>query len=210
MFDETLTAVPTKSHFGKGFWLLKRLLDIVVSIALFPVLAFFMLLLLVLNPIWNKGPIFYRQTRMGRHCKPFEALKFRSMRETTAITRKSTDPIEEDRITPLGAILRKLRIDELPQIINVLYGDMSLIGPRPDYYPHALEYIDLYSPYKDRHAIRPGISGLAQIQVGYADDHAKIADKVQNDIEYINSLSLRQELKLVWRTVLVVLRGEGT
>ena len=100
---------------------------------------------------------------MGKNCEYFFAIKFRTMTNVKEITRKYDDPIETNRITPLGKILRKVRIDELPQILYVLKGDMSLIGPRPDYYVHALEYLKNVEGYRERLAIRPGITGLSQI-----------------------------------------------
>ena len=126
---------------SKFFWVNKRVFDILVSLILLPLLFIIGIILLILNPFFNSGKLFFIQERMGRDCKVFLAIKFRSMTDIKLISRKYDDPIEINRITPLGGILRKMRIDELPQILNVLKGEMSLIGPRPDYYVHALEYL---------------------------------------------------------------------
>ena len=104
------------------FWINKRLFDIIVSILLTPVLMLLCLLLIFLNRFLNPGPIIYTQLRMGKDCKPFKAIKFRTMSNTSQIKRKFDDPVEQDRITPLGRIFRKTRLDELPQIINVIKG----------------------------------------------------------------------------------------
>ena len=145
---------------NKLFWISKRLFDVIISLLLLPLLFIISIFLLFLNPFYNSGRLVFIQERMGKNCKAFFAIKFRTMSPIEKITRKYDEPIELDRITPLGRILRRMRIDELPQILNVLRGDMSLIGPRPDYYVHALEYLKNVEGYSDRHTIRPGITGL--------------------------------------------------
>ena len=145
---------------NKLFWISKRLFDVIISLLLLPLLFIISIFLLFLNPLYNSGRLVFIQERMGKNCKAFFAIKFRTMSPIEEITRKYDEPIELDRITPLGRILRRMRIDELPQILNVLRGDMSLIGPRPDYYVHALEYLKNVEGYSDRHTIRPGITGL--------------------------------------------------
>jgi len=125
------------------------------------------------------------------------------------ITRKYDDPIEINRITPLGKILRKMRIDELPQILNVLKGDMSLIGPRPDYYRHALEYLKHVDGYRERYAIRPGITGLSQIRFGYVDNLEAASKKVSIDNYYIQNISYATEFKIIINTILIIIRGLG-
>ena len=124
---------------------------------------------------------------MGKNCEPFYAIKFRTMRGVNIIKRKFSDPIEEERITILGRVLRKIRLDELPQIINVIKGDMSLIGPRPDYYEHAIIYLDIIPNYASRYVIKPGISGLSQIRLGYAEGIDATKRKSNIDIYYINN-----------------------
>ena len=149
------------------FWINKRIFDIILSLLLLPLFFAIGTILLVFNLFFNRGRLVFIQKRMGKNCNFFFAIKFRTMTYVKEITRKYDDPIETNRITPLGKILRKTRIDELPQILNVLKGDMSLIGPRPDYYLHALEYLQNVEGYRERYTIRPGISGLSQIRLGY-------------------------------------------
>ncbi|MGB0440296.1 MAG: sugar transferase, partial [Paracoccaceae bacterium] len=173
-----------------GFFAAKRAFDIVVSILLLPILIIAAIALLVLNPYFNRGPLFYVQTRMGQHCKAFKVLKFRSMTDVPVIARGADDPLELDRITRLGHFLRKSRVDELPQIFNVLRGQMSLIGPRPDFFHHARRYVRTIPGYKERHSVRPGISGLAQTALGYAEGNAARVAKARADLYYIEHASL--------------------
>lgn len=194
---------------GPGFRCTKRAVDIVLSLMLLPVLGLCALGLLVLNPLWNRGPLFFVQTRMGRDCQPFQAIKFRSMRPAASVTRAANDPLEIDRITPAGRFIRKARIDELPQLLNVLKGDMSLIGPRPDSYAHAMDYLDVVPGYRARHAVRPGISGLAQTELGYIEGFEATRRKVQADLYYIAHTNLLMEAWIVWRTIAVVATRSG-
>ncbi len=191
--------------FGAG----KRGFDIAMSLALLPVLLLLMVGLLILNPIANRGGLFFVQQRMGRDCKPFRAYKFRTMAETSGITRGPNDPLERDRITRLGGFLRRTRLDEVPQILNVLKGDMSLIGPRPDYYDHAIAYLDVIQGYRERHMVRPGISGLAQTEVGYVEGLEATRNKVKADLYYITHAGFTLEAWVFWRTLLTVFGRAG-
>ncbi|TNF19090.1 MAG: sugar transferase [Rhodobacteraceae bacterium] len=168
------------------------------------------LCLLVLNPFFNRGPLLYVQPRMGRNCRAFAALKFRTMQPAARISRGAHDPLETDRITSLGRFLRRTRLDELPQVINVLRGDMSLIGPRPDYFHHARHNLRVIPGYRQRHAVRPGISGLAQTQLGYAAGLDATTAKVRADLYYIQNAGFRLEAWLFWRTLVVVFCRHGT
>jgi lipopolysaccharide/colanic/teichoic acid biosynthesis glycosyltransferase len=193
---------------GQGFLWFKRLFDIALCILLVPVLSFAGFALLLLNPFYNRGPLFFIQTRMGQHCQPFRAVKFRTMTDVDLPARRADDPLEHDRITPLGHFLRRSRIDEVPQILNVLVGQMSLIGPRPDFYDHALVYLDVVPGYRERHAMKPGISGLAQTELGYIEGLAATERKAMVDLHYIRNASLKLDVWVFWRTLGVVL-GRG-
>ena len=188
---------------------LKAGFDVLVSLLLLFPLALFAFSLLLLNPFFNAGPLLFLQRRMGRDCKPFIAVKFRTMRPEAVATRGAFDGVETDRISWLGYVLRKTRIDELPQIINVLKGEMSLIGPRPDAYSHAQTYLKSVPGYAQRHRVLPGISGYAQTEVGYVEDFADIARKVEADLYYIANYSFRFDLWITWRTLCVVLGRQG-
>lgn len=186
----------------------KRSFDVLMSLALLPVLLVTMAVLFFANRRWNMGPMFFVQQRMGRDCKPFNAIKLRTMTSVAKIERSAHCPLEEHRITRLGKFLRKSRLDELPQLLNVLKGDMSMVGPRPDYYEHARYFLDNVPGYRERHSVRPGISGLAQTEVGYAEGMSATRRKVWADLFYIQNRGLRMEAWIVWRTVAVVL-GRG-
>ena len=205
-FDKAASGHPVSFQFR----LAKRMFDISISVLLLPLLLAVSVLLLALNPFLNKGSLFFVQRRMGRGTLPFDAYKFRSMIDRPEVERGANDPVETDRITRLGHYLRKSRIDELPQIINVLNGDMSLIGPRPDYYAHAQEYLTNIPGYRARHAVRPGISGYAQTEVGYADNMDIVAAKVAADLYYIRNRRLRLEAWIFWRTLVTVLGHKGS
>lgn len=189
------------------FWVFKRFFDILISILLLPILISVCILLIFLNHFINRGSMFFIQKRMGKNCKPFKAIKFRTMVNANIIKRKHTDPVEIDRITYLGTILRKLRIDELPQIINVLKGDMSLIGPRPDYYEHAIIFLEIIPNYRARHIVRPGISGLSQIRLGYAEGIQATKRKSRVDIYYVKNANFILDLKIFLATIFTILKG---
>ena len=144
---------------------------------------------------------------MGKNCKPFYAIKFRTMIDTGVISRKYSDPLEVERITKLGLILRNTRIDELPQIINVIKGDMSLIGPRPDYYEHAIIFLESDPNYYSRHLVKPGISGLSQIRLGYAEGLSDTKRKSKVDMYYIENANFYLDVKIFIGTIIVIIKG---
>jgi lipopolysaccharide/colanic/teichoic acid biosynthesis glycosyltransferase len=194
---------------NKLFWINKRLFDVSVCILLIPVLCIISIIVLFINYFYNSGNLFFIQDRMGKNCVAFPAIKFRTMEPIEKITRKYDEPVEVTRITSFGKILRKSRIDELPQILNVLKGEMSLIGPRPDYYVHALEYLKNVKGYRERHIIRPGITGLSQIRLGYAEGLEATAEKASIDNYYIQNVNYIIELKIIGNTIITIIRGMG-
>ena len=193
----------------KGYLGLKRGFDIFVALLAMPAVVLLALLLLALNPFWNKGPLIFTQTRMGRRCKPFKAYKFRTMTSASEIQRGPNDPLETDRITRLGMFLRRTRLDEFPQFINVLRGEMSVIGPRPDFWEHAKHYSETIAGYRKRHIMRPGITGLAQVDAGYAEGIDATAVKTRHDLEYIERAGFATDVYIFWRTIKVMLTGFG-
>jgi lipopolysaccharide/colanic/teichoic acid biosynthesis glycosyltransferase len=198
-----------ETYGNKLFWINKRIFDIILCLLLLFLLFITAIILLVLNPFLNPGSLLFIQKRMGKNCEFFFAIKFCTMFHAMEITRKYDEPIETYRITPLGKILRKMRIDELPQILNVLKGDMSLIGPRPDYYVHALKYLENVEGYRERHTIRPGITGLSQIRLGYVDTLEATSKKTSIDNYYIQNVGYNIELKIILNTIFIILRGMG-
>jgi len=181
----------------------KRVFDILVSgaalVLLSPALAVVSLLIRLDSP----GPVLFRQKRYGVNQEPFRIYKFRTMRtmDDGAIVKQATRT--DARITGIGAHLRRLSIDELPQLINVLIGEMSIVGPRPHALAHDQLYVDKLARYARRHNVKPGITGWAQVH-GHrgeiADDSAMLA-RLEHDLYYIDNWSLWLDIKIVWRTV---------
>lgn len=190
------------------FWQSKMVADLLGAALLVPAAILLGAVLIVLNPFFNAGPLLYRQDRMGRNCVPFVALKFRTMTEATAV-RGPDDPVEQQRITPLGRLLRRTGLDELPQIFNVLSGEMSLIGPRPDCIHHAERFLAVIPEYQRRFCVRPGMSGLSQIRLGYVVGTEATRAKAVTDLEYISRAGFALDLWIVWRTFVTVVTGRG-
>ncbi len=190
------------------FWQSKAVFDVVGALAMLPLIAVLGALLLLLNPVFNPGPLFFRQARMGREGHIFHAIKFRTMREAKH-HRGPCDPVEIGRLTKLGHILRRTGLDELPQALNILRGDMSLIGPRPDCALHAQAFLESIPEYRARLSVKPGISGYAQITLGYAIGFEATRAKVRADLDYIAHADFGLDLWIAWRTVLVILMARG-
>jgi len=191
------------------FWLSKRIFDLVVALCALPLVALISITLSLVNPWCNPGPLLFLQKRMGRHGLAFTAIKFRTMLPADSIARGPHDALEDWRITPLGGFLRRTRIDEFPQFINVLVGDMSVIGPRPDYIEHARHFAATMPGYRERHVVRPGISGAAQVKLGYAEGEALTRAKTLLDHDYIRTACWRNEAAIIWRTLFVMISGFG-
>lgn len=191
-----------------GYWQLRSAVDVAGAVFLLPIIGLLALILLILNPFFNPGPLFYRQQRMGQGCMAFVALKFRTM-TCGAVERGANDPVEVDRITPLGRVLRRMGLDELPQAVNVLRREMSLIGPRPDCVHHAEEFLIEIPEYGRRFSVRPGMSGLSQIKLGYAVGTEATRAKALTDMDYIARAGVRLDLWIAWRTLVTVVTGRG-
>ncbi|HEV2804410.1 MAG TPA: sugar transferase [Chthoniobacterales bacterium] len=189
---------------------LKRSFDIALSSAL--LVVSFPLMVLIAVAVWlgSGRPVFFQQARVGREGEAFTAYKFRTMRsnsanEDTDIYTRENDP----RITPLGRSLRKLRLDELPQLWNVLRGDMSLIGPRAEWTKCAERYEQKIPFYHFRHLVKPGITGWAQVNYPYGESDEDAIEKLKYDLYYIRHYSLKLDAMIVLKTVHTVLFGKG-
>jgi lipopolysaccharide/colanic/teichoic acid biosynthesis glycosyltransferase len=193
----------------KGFLFAKRSIDLIFAVAAFPILVMLTCVLFLANTLFNSGSVFFRQVRMGQDGKAFTMWKFRTMTDSGATLRAADAPLDEDRITPLGRLLRRTKLDEVPNIINVFKGDMSLVGPRPDAFEHAIQYLDRVPHYPKRLAVRPGITGLAQVRGGYADNPRAVQRKVRYDRFYIRKSSFMLDLRVIALTFGVVLSGFG-
>ena len=192
----------------------KRAFDILCSLLGLTVLSPVLLVVSVLVAVTSPGGVFFRQERIGKDGRPFRIFKFRSMRKDNAGLKITTG--NDSRITPVGRFLRKSKIDELPQLINVLVGDMSFVGPRPE----VADYVNLYTPYQRQVLlVRPGITGLASIRFRNENDLLTASDdpnrtyveqimprKIDLDLEYIPHDSVFYDIKLIFQTFAVVIK----
>jgi lipopolysaccharide/colanic/teichoic acid biosynthesis glycosyltransferase len=167
------------------------------------------IVLFFLNPLYNKGPLFYCQERLGKNHKPFQLIKFRTMVVDSEVNGAEWAKENDSRVTRLGIILRKFRIDELPQLINVALLHINLIGPRaerPELHDLILNDVPDFCL---RLKIKPGITGHAQIVGGYSNDIEGARNKLKFDLEYINNQSVLFDIKILFKTVNEVLVGAG-
>lgn len=194
---------------------LKRLIDIAACAIALPFLAISMVLIGLCIKLDSKGPVFFRQQRMGYRGRPFTMIKFRSMTTLQAgpedASRASmiTQP-DDQRVTRVGRFLRRTRLDELPQILNIMTGEMSWIGPRPEAMDLSVWYEDEIPFYSYRHIVRPGITGWAQVNQGHVADLAEINMKLQYDFFYVKNFSAWLDVLITMRTVVVMLNGFGS
>lgn len=188
--------------------LLKRVFDIVFSLLVFLLIFSWLFPILFLLIIIDSGfPIFFVQKRSGMNNKGFNCFKFRSMKANKDADLKQAEQ-NDPRITRIGRILRKTSLDELPQFINVIKGDMSVVGPRPHMLKHTEEYKELVGNFMHRHAIRPGITGLAQVKGyrGEINDHYLLANRIRLDRFYVNNWSLMLDMNIIYKTVITVFK----
>jgi sugar transferase (PEP-CTERM system associated) len=189
----------------------KRLVDIVAAVVGLILAAPLMVLVALAVRLTSQGPAFYHQVRVGYRDRLFTVHKFRSMRVdaealTGAVWAKSSDP----RVTPIGRFLRKSRLDELPQLWNVLVGDMSLVGPRPER-PEFVQDLTREIPfYSQRHAVRPGLTGWAQVKYSYGASREDALEKLQYELFYIKNMSLSLDVYIILKTIKTVILRRGT
>lgn len=187
---------------------LKRVFDIVVAGGALLALSPFLLLIALAIVLESPGPALFLQRRGGMFGRPFLIYKFRTMR-TVDDGRVVSQAVQNDpRITRLGAILRELCIDELPQLINVVRGEMSLVGPRPHAVAHDEAFVRIDPRYSRRNRARPGITGLAQVSGcrGLTEDAASVRARTGFDVEYVETWTLGLDLRIIFKTLLLVLR----
>lgn len=191
----------------------KRYIDIVCALVALVLLSPVLLVLAILIRLGSKGPALFRQTRMGYRGKPFTVLKFRSMRQLENPTDSAASDMtlsDDDRITHIGRLIRRTRLDELPQIVNILRGEMSWIGPRPETLRLSQWYEGELPFYRYRHIVRPGITGWAQVNQGHVTSVDDVREKLEYDFYYVKYFSLWTDILIAIKTIGVVLTGHGS
>jgi lipopolysaccharide/colanic/teichoic acid biosynthesis glycosyltransferase len=184
----------------------KRLLDVAVATAGLLALVVVVVPVWLVNLVANRGPLFFRQPRVGKGSQPFAILKFRTMRPGgDADWTRPDDP----RITPFGRFLRRSHLDELPQVLNILRGDLAVVGPRPEQPRYVAELADKVPFYDFRHLVRPGLTGWAQVKYDYGASDLDAMEKLQYEFFYLRHQSLTMDLRILGRTVRAVLLGGG-
>jgi exopolysaccharide biosynthesis polyprenyl glycosylphosphotransferase len=188
----------------------KRILDFSVSILVLGFGLPIWLVVAVLIRVTSEGPVLYRQERVGKHGDRFTMLKFRTMFDGAE---RNTGPVwateDDPRYTRIGRWLRRKRVDEIPQFYNVLKGEMSLVGPRPER-PYFVDRLSSEIPlYGRRHRVKPGITGLAQVKWKYDESLEDVRQKVKYDLFYIENMSLRMDFKILFQTFRTALLGNG-
>ena len=197
---------------GRGYFHLKGLIDFLFALAVLPLVLPLMAAVAVAIRIDSAGPVLFRQTRIGHAGKRITVYKFRTMRpvelDDERLAAMTGD--DDDRITPVGRVLRKLRVDELPQIINILKWEMSWIGPRPEAEVLSVWYTSEIPFYRYRHVVKPGISGWAQVNQGHVAEVEEVHRKLQYDFYYIKYFSPWLDVLIVFRTIKTMLTGFGS
>ncbi|MCK5064885.1 MAG: sugar transferase, partial [Candidatus Fermentibacteraceae bacterium] len=195
-----------------SFWqrLVKLFMDYFISVIVLLAGLPFWILIGIAIKIDSRGPVFYRQTRVGKGGRMFKVFKFRSMIQDAE---KHSGPVwadkEDARITSIGRLLRRSRIDEFPQLLNVVRGEMSIVGPRPERPAFVEELRIMYPFYQKRLTIKPGLTGWAQVKLEYDTDLKSVASKLKYDFFYIENQSIFLDLEILARTLKVVLTGAG-
>jgi len=197
----------------KCFQQTKRILDIFLSCVFILILAPLCIILAVLIKVSSNGPVFFSQTRVGKEGRLFTMYKFRSMRlDAESISGPVWAKSDDPRVTGIGKFMRKTHLDEIPQFLNVLKGDMSIIGPRPER-PHFVDKLKSEIPeYQKRLAVLPGITGLAQVKYKYDESVDDVKNKLQYDLEYIKSLQEKSwinEFKIMFGTLILMITGKN-
>ncbi len=188
---------------------LKQLIDIFVSVFSLILLSPLIIILAIGVKLSSKGPVFYSHERIGRYGKPFQIYKFRSMRTDAEKNGPELSSKEDNRLTNFGRFMRKFRLDEIPNFFNVLMGEMSLVGPRPERQFYIDQIIKKAPHYTHLHKVKPGITSWGQVKYGYAENVDQMIKRLRYDILYIENMSLFVDFKILFYTFLTIIRGRG-
>lgn len=188
---------------------IKRVSDVFISILALIIISPLMLALAILIKFDSKGPVIYKQKRIGYHKKAFNIYKFRSMKVNAEANGPTLSSLDDPRITKLGKIMRKYRLDELPQFWNVVKGDMSLVGPRPEREFYIKQIISKAPYYSLIHQVRPGITSWGMVKFGYASNVDEMISRLKYDLLYIENVSFAVDLKILFYTIHTVFTGKG-
>ncbi|MFN3444840.1 MAG: sugar transferase [Bacteroidia bacterium] len=188
---------------------LKRVIDVVFSLLVLIVLSPLYLLLAIAVKVSSEGPVFFKQARIGLHGKPFFIIKYRTMVVNAEANGPALSSKEDKRITGLGRTLRKYRLDEIPQFYNVLVGDMSLVGPRPERQFFIDQIMPVAPHYKHLQRVRPGITSWGMVKYGYAENIEQMIERLKFDILYIENMSLAMDLRIMIYTIKTIIQGRG-
>lgn len=217
-FDETIPIYATQEtwfleNFNRGpnkaYHFIKRIIDLLLAVVLLPLILLLSFFTAILVKLTSKGPAIYRQVRVGRNEKNFTIYKFRSMVVDAERNGAQWAGENDPRITPFGRLMRKTRLDELPQIINVLQGQMSFIGPRPERPEFVRELSRSIPHYHLRHLVKPGLTGWAQVKYRYGSSEEDAATKLMYDLYYVKNVSFVLDFKIALKTILIVLSKGG-
>jgi exopolysaccharide biosynthesis polyprenyl glycosylphosphotransferase len=208
ILQEPLISVPTKDlpvwqHF------IKRSMDLIFSVIAMILLLPLYIICTIGVKISSKGSVFYLQERVGLNGKPFQIIKFRSMVANAETGTPLLSSKDDPRITKFGQFIRKTRLDETPQFINVLLGDMSLVGPRPERQYYIDQIVKVAPHYKLLLTVKPGMTSWGQVKFGYAENIEEMVERLKWDILYLDNMSLQTDIKILIYTALIVIKGKG-
>ena len=201
---QSLNGVVSNQYLDK-----KRTLDLLAIAVVLPFVAVIMAVTAVVIKLESSGSVFFWQKRVGMNGKTFNMMKFRSMTSDSEAKGSQFAQNNDMRVTRVGKFIRKFRIDELPQLWNVVKGDMSIIGPRPEQESFVNEFNKSIPNYSMRHLVRPGITGLAQTEQGYVADADGTVTKLKYDLYYIKNISFMTDLQITLKTIYTILTGFG-